>query len=227
MSDLFGDFKRPKAELSIIDKFVQLFNQSRKEYKSKNYQKALAGFKAEYELLRDIYDVYPKIVLLYLIIKCSFKLNDYNNCESYISKLENNLMDIFQFKKSSFIKYKAKIFLFKFILNFTLDNLENSINKVIEMITYLKESNFYSLEEKIYFFWVYIKGFIKISKRHETKKFFYFKEQYDSMLIEEIDEKKKLREGIEFKQKKISRGFTEEYKSFMNSKMRQIIFQRN
>ena len=102
MSDLFGDFKRPKAELTIIDKFVQLFNQSRKEYKSKNYQKALAGFKAEYEILRDIYDVYPKIVLLYLIIKCSFKLNDYNNCESYISKLENNLMDIFQFKKISF-----------------------------------------------------------------------------------------------------------------------------
>jgi hypothetical protein len=45
------------------------------------------------------------------------------------------------------------------------------------------------------------------------------------MLIEEIDEKKKLREGIEFKRKKISRGFMEEYKSFMNSKMRQIIYE--
>ena len=225
MSDLFGDFKRPKAEQGIIDTFVQLFNQSRKEYKSKNYQKALAGFKAEYEILKDIYDIYPKIVLLYLIIKCKLKLNDYKNCESYISKLENNLMDIFKFKKTSFIKYKAKLFLYRFILYFTLDNMENSINIVIEMITYLKESNFYSLEEKIYFFWVYIKGFIKISNKHETKKFFYFKEQYDSMLIEEIDEKKKLKEGIELKQKKISRGFMEEYKSFMNSKMRQIIYE--
>ena len=225
MSDLFGDFKRPKAELKIINEFVQSFNQSRKEYKSKNYQKALSGFKAEYEILKDIYDVYPKIVLLYLIIKCKFKLNDYNNCESYISKLENNLMDIFQFQKNSFIKYKAKLFLFKFLLYFTLDKLESSIKIVIEMITHLKESNFYSLEEKIYFFWVYIKGFIKISKKHETKKFLYFKEQYDSMLIEEIDEKKKLREGIEFKQKKISRGFMEEYKSFMNSKMKQIIYE--
>ena len=225
MSELFGDFKRPKAEMKIIDKFVQSFNQSRKEYKSKNYQKALSGFKAEYEILKDIYDVYPKIVLLYLIIKCKLKLNDYNNCESYISKIENSLKVIFQFKKSSFIKYKAKIFLIKFILYFTLDNMESSINLVIEMITYLKDSDFFSLEEKIYFFWVYIKGFIKISKRHETKKFLYFKEQYDSMLIEEIDEKKKLREGIEFKQKKIARGFMEEYKSFMNSKMRQIIYE--
>lgn len=37
--------------------------------------------------------------------------------------------------------------------------------------------------------------------------------------------RKKLREGIEFKQKKISRGFMEEYKSFMNSKMKQIIYE--
>jgi hypothetical protein len=70
------------------------------------------------------------------------------------------------------------------------------------MINYLKDSDILSLEEKIYFFWVYIKGFIKLSNNINTRKFNYFKEQYDSMIVEVINNKKKFDEGITIKEKK-------------------------
>ena len=225
MSEFFGNYKRPKAELIIIDKFIQLFNQSRKEYKSKNYQKALSGFKLEYEMLKDIWDIHPKIELLYLIVKCKFKLNDYKDCDLYLIKLNESLNGLYQFKKKIFLKFKSKFYLYYFILNFILDDLEKSINTVIEMITYLKESELFSLEEKIYFFWIYIKGFIKFGDKNKSKKFLLFKEQYDSMLVEETNEKIRYNQGFDIKEQKIIRGFVEEYKSFMNSKMRQFIYE--
>lgn len=225
MSDFFGDYNRPRAEINLIEKFIILFNESKKEYKSKNYQRALSGFKAGYEILKDIYDIYPRMVVLYLIIKTKLKLNQFKDCNYYIIKLNNDLPDLIKFKKDIFIKYKSKSFLFELILYFTLDNIEKSIDIVIQMITYLRDSDILSLEEKVYFFWVYIKGFIKISENIKTRKFMYFKEQYDSMLVEEIKQKRKYDEGIEIKEKKISRGFVEDYKSFMNSKMRQMIYE--
>ena len=84
MSSFFGNFKRPRAELKLIDKFIQIYEESRKLYKSKNYIKALSGFKIGLEILKDIYDIYPKVVVLYLIIKSKFKLNDYKDFEVYI-----------------------------------------------------------------------------------------------------------------------------------------------
>ena len=225
MSNYFGNFKRPKAELKLIEKFVQLYEESRKDYKSKNYVKALSGFKIEYEILKDIYDIYPKVIVLYLIIKCKYMLNDYKDFESYIEKLDNYIIYLVKYKKDVFIKYKAKIFLYKLIFDFSLDNIEKSVNIVIQMINYLKDSDILSLEEKIYFFWVYIKGFIKLSNNINTRKFNYFKEQYDSMIVEVINNKKKFDEGITIKEKKISRAFTKEYKSYMNSRIRQNIYE--
>ena len=225
MSNFFGNFKRPRAELKLIDKFVDLYEESRKDYKSKNYVKALSGLKVEYEILKDIYDIYPKVVVLYLIIKSKYKLNDYKDFEEYIEKLDSYIIHLVKYKKDIFIKYKAKIFLYKLIFDFSLDNIEKSINIVIQMINYLKDSPILSLEEKIYFFWIYIKGFIKLSDNIKSRKFIYFKEQYDSMIMEVINDKKKFDEGIIIKEKKISRVFVKEYKSYMNSRMRQNIYE--
>ena len=225
MSSFFGNFKRPRAELKLIDKFIQIYEESRKLYKSKNYTKALSGFKIGLEILKDIYDIYPKVVVLYLIIKSKFKLNDYRDFELYIDKLDEYIVDLIKYKKDIFIKYKSKIFLYRLIFDFSLDNIEKSVNIVIQMIKYLKESNLLSLEEKVYFFWIYLKGFIKISGSIKTRKFVYFKEQYDSMLVEEIKDKRKFDEGIIIKQKKISRNFIKDYKSYMNSKMGQNIYE--
>ena len=225
MSNFFGNFKRPRAELKLIDKFILIYEESRKEYKSKHYIKALSGFKIGLEILKDIYDIYPKVVVLYLIIKSKFKLNDYKDFEFYIDKLDNYIIDLIKYKKDIYIKYKSKIFLYHLIFDFSLDNIDKSVNIVIQMIKYLKESNILSLEEKIYFFWIYLKGFIKISGSIKTRKFLYFKEQYDSMLVEEIEDKRKYDEGIIIKQKKISRNFIKDYKSYMNSKMGQNIYE--
>ena len=211
MSSFFGNFKRPRAELKLIDKFIQIYEESRKLYKSKNYIKALSGFKIGLEILKDIYDIYPKVVVLYLIIKSKFKLNDYRDFELYIDKLDDYIVDLIRYKKDIFIKYKSKIFLYRLIFDFSLDNIEKSVNIVIQMINYLKDSNILSLEEKVYFFWIYLKGFIKISGSIKTRKFLYFKEQYDSMLVEEIKDRKKFDEGIIIKQKKISRNFIKDY----------------
>ena len=57
MSDFFGDYNRPKAEIKVIEQFIKIYYESKREYKSKNYQKALSGFKAGYEILKDIFDI--------------------------------------------------------------------------------------------------------------------------------------------------------------------------
>jgi hypothetical protein len=225
MSDLFGDYKRPKAEMKIIDQFIKIYYESKREYKSNNYQKALSGFKAGYEILKDIYDIYPKALILYLIIKTKLKLNEFKDCEYYIKQLSKYLPDLIKYKKDSFIKFKSKLFLYEFILFFTYDNIEQSINVVIEMITFLKGIQLFTLEEKIRFFWIYIKGFVKISDNLNNRKFLYFKEQYESMLVEEVKGNRKNDERMEIREKKIFRGFVEDYKSYMNSKIRQIIYE--
>ena len=225
MTDFFGDYKRPKAEMKIIDQFIKIYYESKREYKSNNYQKALSGFKDGYEILKDIYVIYPKALILYYIIKTKLKLSEFKDCEFYIKQLSKYLPDLIKYKKDSFIKFKSKLFLYEFILFFTYDNIEQSINVVIEMITFLKGIKIFTLEEKIRFFWIYIKGFVKISDNLNNRKFLYFKEQYESMLVEEVKENRKNDERMEIREKKIFRGFLEDYKSYMNSKIRQIIYE--
>ena len=69
MSELFGEYKRPKAEIKYIEKFVKKFTVARNEYKSKNYKHSIELLSQSYELLLEIWDQYPKIVTLYLIMK--------------------------------------------------------------------------------------------------------------------------------------------------------------
>ena len=70
MNELFGQFKRPKAEIKYIEKIILIFDKAKEEYKSKKYIQALELLNETYEMLTDIWDEYPKILTLYLF---SFK----------------------------------------------------------------------------------------------------------------------------------------------------------
>ena len=73
MSELFADYKRPKAEIKIIQEFIKSFKISLQLYKNKEFQLALEESKKSYNYLTDIWDEYPKIKILYLLMKLSFK----------------------------------------------------------------------------------------------------------------------------------------------------------
>ena len=225
MSEYFGKYNRPKAEIKLIQKFLNIFNQSKKEYKQKNFQKALIGFISGYELLSDIYDIYPKIITLNLIIKSQFKLYKYNDCFIYISKLKQCLPDLIKDHKDIFIKFKSKIFLYSFLLDFICENLNRSLLNVTEFISYLKNSNIISLEEKVHFFWIYIKKFINLGEKKNSKNFLFFQEQYNSMIVEETINKIKNERIYVKKEKKISREFLIFYKTFMNFKLKEVIYE--
>ena len=225
MSEYFGNYKRPKAEMELIQRFIQIFNQSKKEYKLNNLKTALSGFLSGYELLLDIFDIYPKTVTLNFIIKCQFKLQKYNDCYDSISKLKQLLPDLIKNRKDVFIKIKSKVFLYEFILDFICENLDKSILNVTEFISYLKNAIFFTLEEKVNFFWVFIKNFIKLGENIKSRNFLFFKEQYNSMIVEENISKKKYEKFYMKKEKKISREFVTFYKTFMNSKLKEVIYE--
>ena len=81
MNELFGKYNRPKAEIKYIEKYINLFEKGKIEYKSKNYLQALELLNQSYELLSEIWDEYPKIITLYLIMKTKFYLKQYEECE--------------------------------------------------------------------------------------------------------------------------------------------------
>ena len=224
MSEYFGKYIRPKTEIKRIEAFIKIFNESRVEYKHKKYEKSLSGFITGYEILKDIFDFYPKVVTLNLIIKCQFRLAKYDECKSSISEFKQYLPNLIKYKKESFIKYKPKIFLYEFILDFIFDNLDESLLHITEFISYLKNTNILTLEEKTDFFWVFIKNFVKIGENLKSRNFLFFKQQYNSMIIEENKLKSKY-ENIMIKEKKILRGFVYYYKTFMNSKLKQLIYE--
>ena len=225
MSEYFGNYKRPKEEMELIQKFIQIFTQSKKEYKLKNLKKALSGFLSGFELLLDIFDIYPKTVTLNFIIKCQFQLQKYNDCYDSISKIKQYLPDLIKNKKEVFIKLKSKIFFYEFILDFICENLDKSILNVTEFISYLKNAIIFTLEEKVNFFWIFIKNFIKLGENKKSRNFLFFKEQYNSMIVEENISKKKYEKFYMKKQKKVSREFLIFYKTFMNSKLKEIIYE--
>ena len=137
MSEYFGKYKRPKQEIKLIQNFVRIFTLSKKYYKQKNYKKALSGFIAGYELIEDIFDIYPKLVTIILIIKSNFHLNKLNDCYTFIEKIKQFFPILLKYKRELFIKYKPKIFLYEFILDFICEKLEQSISYVTEFISYL------------------------------------------------------------------------------------------
>lgn len=224
MAELFGNYKRPRAEVKHIEKFERKFNRAKNEYKSKNYIQAIDQLTYSYELLKDIWDQYPKVVTLYLIMKSNFYCKQYDNCEKIKEQLEKILPTIFKEKRTDYFKIKSKILLYDFILLFIKDDLNNSIDSIINTISYISQNEEMSVEEKSLFFLQYIKGILKPTGITKSKKFEIFQEEYNSMIFEDTNSDiKKEDEEIKYV-KKIKKSMSDEYKSFMNLKLRGIIY---
>ena len=229
MSELFGNYKRPRAEKKVIEKFVKKYQKARTLFKSKNYLESLSEFNGAYELLTDIWDVYPKIVTLYIMMKGYFYTKQYQDCKDIIDILEPLLEYIPKNKFDLFIKIKSKIMIYQLILYFIYNDLDASLESIIDMIKYLSNSTIFTLEEKTKFFWKYIKGFLKITGITEGNKFRILKEGFDSMIVEQIllndEEQNNNKKEKTQPSKKINRNMMEIYKNFMNSKLRNIIYE--
>ena len=225
MTELFGDYKRPRAEIKYIEKFAKKFNVAKSEYKSKKYKQAIELLSQSYELLLDIWDQYPKIINLYLIMKSQFYCKQYDNCEYTKSQLDSLLTTIYKEKRSEYFKIKSKILLYDLIIFFIKDDSKNSIESVLNTISYIAQNEDMSIEERTLFFWKYIKGILKLTGITKSKKFEIFQEQYNSMIF--TDTKRDIINDEEeiVMVKKIKKAMLDEYKSFMNLKLRGIIYE--
>ena len=227
MADLFGNYKRPNAEKKVIEKFIKIYDNSKILYKNKNYIEALEGFKNAYQLLLDIWDQYPKIIVLYLMMKTSFYNKQYNESEKILEHLNSMLEFIPKDKNNIFIKIKAKILIYQLILFFINDDIDNSVDSVIGLIKYLTNHPTFNLEDKSKFFWKYIKSLIKIAGIINSNKFLLLQEGYNSMIVEQIninDNDDNNNEDIK-PEKKVNRFMVETYKNYMNSKLRSILYE--
>ena len=228
MSDLFGNFKRPKAEQKIINKIISLIEKSKNLFKEKNYSESLSGYQEAYLLLNDIWDIYPKIITLYMMMKGYYYTKQYLKVKSTIEMLEPLLQYIPNDKFDIFIKMKSKILIYQLISYFIYDELDNSLESVMGMIKYLTNHSTFTLEDKAKFFWKYIKSFLKITGIDKSNKFLLLKEGYDSMIVEQVkvkDDDHVQDEDDSPPEKKVNRLMVNVYKTFMNSKLRGIIYE--
>ena len=233
MSELFGDYKRPKAEKKVIEKIIKIYEKSKDLFKNKNYLEALEGLKNSYQLLLDIWDKYPKIIILYLLMKGYFYTEQFDKSKAIIDQLESMLIFIPREKNDVFIKIKSKILVYQLILYYIGDDIDSSIDSIIGMIKYLSNHPFFDLEDKAKFFWHYIKSFLKITGITNSNKFHLLKEGFNSMIVEEVkltnnngnDENKNNQNEESKPIKKVNRFMMETYKNFMNSKLRGIIYE--
>ena len=83
-------------------------------------------------------------------------------------------------------------------------------------------------EDKAKFFWNYIYSFLKIAGVTNSNKFHLLKEGYNTMIVEQVkvnDENKNNENEYSVPVKKVNRFMMETYKTFMNSKLRGIIYE--
>ena len=224
MNELFGKYNRPKAEIKYIEKYINLFEKGKIEYKSKNYLQALGLLNQSYELLSEIWDEYPKIITLYLIMKTKCYLKQYEECEIIKEQLNNIIPSIYKEKRDKYFKIKITIFLYDLIINFIKDDLDKSIESIINLITYISTEEEMTLEEKISYFWKYINNLLKICGKTNSSKYEILKENYNSMLYMDAkiieDEFQKI-----IPVKKIKKSMLDEYKFFFNFKLRQSMYE--
>ena len=137
MNELFGQYNRPKAEIKHIEKIIKVFTKAKDQYKSKNYNQALIFLNDSYKLLLEVWDIYPKVLTLYLIMKCNFNLKQYNDCELVKENLENIIHSIYKDRREEYFKMKSKMFLYDLIVKFINDDLNESIESMINVINYI------------------------------------------------------------------------------------------
>ena len=237
MSELFYEYKRPRAEIKIIQEFIKSFKKSLQLYKNKEFSLALEELNISYNYLTDIWDEYPKIKTLYFLMKSYFITRQYNQCLSLHSKICEKILiekqrdkKINKEKNELFIKIEAKISVYKIFIHFIYDNLDKSVESIREVIKYLSENENLSLDYKIKYFWNFIKSFLKITGITKSLKFKSFKQDYDSMIIIEKkyfnDNNMSQKNNCLYEPvKKINPDMQGKYKSFMNLKIRTNLYE--
>ena len=61
MDELFEkQYHRPNKEVEVIKKFVVKYTEAKSIYKEGDYKTALDKFSAAFDLLTDIWDIFPK-----------------------------------------------------------------------------------------------------------------------------------------------------------------------
>ena len=213
--EMFEDIKRPRAEKKVINEIVTLYEEGKKYLGEKKYLDALNNFENAYELLTPIIDVYPKTETLYKLIKVKFKVKHYDQCLITINKLERHLPEI-KSRKNDYIRYKIKIFIMKFFIQFINNNLNESVNQILEMIEFIKNDKF-DLGDKIFCFWKYLKSFLIVGKITKSTKFEIFRSDYKKMVIRITDE-------VGDQKTYIRKEMQDIYKNFMTTKMRQNMY---
>ena len=121
-----------------------------------------------------------------MMMKGYYYTKQYLKVKSTIEMLVPLLQYIPSDKFGIFIKIKSKILIYKLILYFIYDELDNSLESVMGMIKYLTNHSAFTLEDKAKFFWKYIKSFLKITGIDKSNKFLLLKEGYDSMIVEQV-----------------------------------------
>jgi hypothetical protein len=163
-----------------------------------------------------------------MMMKGYYYSKQYLKVKSTIELLEPLLQYIPNDKFDLFIKMKSKILIYQLILYFIYDELDNSLESVMGMIKYLTNHSTFSLENKAKFFWNYIKSFLKITGIDKSNKFLLLKEGYDSMIVEQVkikDDDHGQDNDESPPEKKVNRLMVNAYKTFMNSKIRGIIYE--
>ena len=241
MADLFREFRRPNAEKEIINNFIKSYEKGTNLYKSKEYMKALEEFKISLSYLNDIWDEYPKICTLYLIMKILFHIRNYGECLSLQEeilgkiKLEKKIdKEKNKIKNDTLIKIESKIEVYNLLINFIFGNSNKSVNCILTTIHFLSEESKMTLEEKLIYFWNYLKGFLQISGVTKTNKFKIFKTKYDDSVQKGENSNKAntnsnssgIFQCIYNLKPKIDPSIFDFYKSIMNSKLKVHLYEK-
>jgi hypothetical protein len=216
--EYFEKIIRPRAEMKVINNFVTLFTEAKEDYQKKQYNISVDKFDRCFDILEPIFDVYPKAIVLFYIMKNKYKLKHYESCYIAKKKLNRIINDIKNINIRDYLKIKAKIFVVDFLLNFINDNFKESILDIIECIKFI-DVNEYNLDNRQFYFWEVIKTFLKVAKLTKTKNFELIDEEYNNMIFNAKNEKGKIVSYVDIKMK-------EKYKNFMSTKIRKQIYDK-
>ena len=216
--EYFEKIIRPRAEMKVINNFISLFTEAKEDYKKKQYNISVDKFDRCFDILEPIYDIFPKVIVLYYLMKNKYKLKNYDSCNIAKKKLSRLIEEIKKIDINEYLKIKAKIFVVDFLLNFINDNFKESILDIIECIKFIDVKE-YNLDNRQFYFWKVIKAFLKIAKLTKTKNFELIDEEYNNMIFRVKNEKGKIISYVHIKMK-------EKYKNFMSTKIRKQIYDK-
>ena len=213
---MFEDIKRPRAEMKVINSFISEYETAKRLYKEKKYSESLGHFETSFDILTPIYDKYPKVEVLFFLMKTKYHTTQYHECLVTKNKLIHNLKEI-EDHKIKYPKFWAKIFFYEVVIAFIQNNLKECIQHMLNLIDYAKNNHDYTLEDKIDFFFVFLKGILKCGNITTTKKYELFKKEVDGMVVEIDDD-------FGDKKKMLTNRMKDIYKNFLSTKIRKFIF---